>query len=322
MGRIDVAAKKYLNNVNVAVDIIHLMLPGLEVNPEDLEYTDPSYVVVDSDGKLHEYHRDVEIKVKSQQNTNESPLVIGIEPHTYNDNSLLLRGISYDAMHFQKQIEEFRKTHEQLKDYDKDSFLSKITIEDVFDDPHTIFFWLGLKPFTGARTKSELLHWSPIRKKLFTDEILLILEPANLDDGTIMRLQSDLREVLSALKYAQKRKELDRIIHLPGFRRVSWEAAILLKLILNIDVRITKEKDGTIDMCRAIDEMKEISLAQGIGIGTKRGREEGIEIGTSNTRKEIAKNFLRLGLSVTDVAENTGLKLSTVEELKKNILKS
>ncbi len=86
----------------------------------------------------------------------------------------------------------------------------------------------------------------------------------------------------------------------------------------------------TIDMCRAIYEMKEISLAQGIGIGTKRGREEGIgigtirgiEIGTSNTRKEIAMNFLRLGLSVTDVAENTGLKLSTVEELKKNILKS
>ena len=53
--------------------------------------------------------------------------------------------------------------------------------------------------------------------------------------------------------------------------------------------------------------------------GKRQGREEGREEGEKNKAIEIARNGLRKGLSVDDVAEITGLSIEEVVSLKENL---
>ena len=51
----------------------------------------------------------------------------------------------------------------------------------------------------------------------------------------------------------------------------------------------------------------------------RRGKQEGIQQGTFETKLETAKKFLAMGLTFKQVAEGTGLPLETVEEIAKDI---
>ncbi len=51
----------------------------------------------------------------------------------------------------------------------------------------------------------------------------------------------------------------------------------------------------------------------------KEGMEKGIEKGILEGKKKAAKNFLKLGLTVKQVAEAAELSIEEVEQLKKEI---
>ena len=53
---------------------------------------------------------------------------------------------------------------------------------------------------------------------------------------------------------------------------------------------------------------------EGLEEGEAKGRAEGLAEGETNKAKEVARNFLAMGLSVEQVAQGTGL---SVEEIKK-----
>ncbi|MCL6576128.1 hypothetical protein [Kyrpidia sp.] len=50
------------------------------------------------------------------------------------------------------------------------------------------------------------------------------------------------------------------------------------------------------------------------------GRKEGREEGDRGARKELAKNFLRMGLTGGQAAEGTGLSLEEVEGIRREML--
>ena len=50
----------------------------------------------------------------------------------------------------------------------------------------------------------------------------------------------------------------------------------------------------------------------------RRGKQEGIQQGTFETKLETARKFLAMGLNFEQVAEGTGLPLETVEEIAKS----
>ncbi len=54
---------------------------------------------------------------------------------------------------------------------------------------------------------------------------------------------------------------------------------------------------------------------EGISLGISRGREEGIELGILKTKRETAKSFKMLGVSIEQIAQATGLSIEEIEQL-------
>ena len=57
------------------------------------------------------------------------------------------------------------------------------------------------------------------------------------------------------------------------------------------------------------------SHEDGIRIGNQIGFERGVECGKESTTMKIAKSLLKYGMSVADIAKNTGLTQKQVKEL-------
>lgn len=62
----------------------------------------------------------------------------------------------------------------------------------------------------------------------------------------------------------------------------------------------------------------EKALEKGEKIGIEKGRAEGITEGERKKAIETAKNFLKMGLSIEQVAQGTGLSVAEIENLKQN----
>ena len=59
---------------------------------------------------------------------------------------------------------------------------------------------------------------------------------------------------------------------------------------------------------KEIEENKHVKIA----------REQGIEIGKEQNKKEIAKSMLRKGYSINEIAEISGLTMEAINDLKEN----
>ena len=80
-------------------------------------------------------------------------------------------------------------------------------------------------------------------------------------------------------------------------------------------VRFFKErKEGVLIMCKAMEDMRNQSLREGLEIGRKQGLQEGMEKGVIKGRAEVALRMLKLGKYTLD--EISALSELSVEEVK------
>ena len=76
--------------------------------------------------------------------------------------------------------------------------------------------------------------------------------------------------------------------------------------------RLMEEREDAIrNYAAAMSQAKEEGLAE----GEAKGREEGEKIGERKKAIETARNFFKMGLSVEQVAQGTGLSIAEVEAL-------
>ena len=68
-------------------------------------------------------------------------------------------------------------------------------------------------------------------------------------------------------------------------------------------------------MCKAIDDMRKESKAEGIAEGEARGKAEGIAEGKANTIKENIKTMHKNGFDVETIARALSLDLCFVKEV-------
>ena len=59
---------------------------------------------------------------------------------------------------------------------------------------------------------------------------------------------------------------------------------------------------------------------RGIALGIEQGIERGAEQGAETKAVEIALKFLKMGLSVEQIADGTGLSVEEIEEIRDNSL--
>ncbi len=100
-----------------------------------------------------------------------------------------------------------------------------------------------------------------------------LIAPYEMEPAAFERFQSGFGQVMESVKYSNNRQMLeDMWLNSDRFEKVDRGTAELIRTLTDVEIKLDK-KEGTVNMCKAVDEMREDYLRQ----GREKGREEGRE---------------------------------------------
>lgn len=203
--------------------------------------------------------------------------IIGIENQHYIDNSMVIRSLCYDALEYDKQLQQHKRQHRKLKDLSSKEYLSGVSPSDSYAPVITFV----LKTFEDniPTDLHSLINFNrfdkntaTLLKKYTNNYIINIIDIRAIDYN---KCTTDLKQVLGFLANDKNidslkdfiRNNKDAFQSLPedayeAISALSGESALL-------DIKNHSErKGGSVNMCKALDDMRNIARQE--------GREEGI----------------------------------------------
>ena len=241
----------------------------------------------------------------------------------------------YDAMNYAGQVKETARAHRRdmkkakdkgikgeskaktpgdspLRKPDSGEFLGGFWKEDRLIPSVTVTVYFGNEEWDGPLSLFDMMDATDPKLFACMDNYhVRLIAPALMPDSEIEKFQSNLREVLLFIKYSKDKEKLRRILksNEKRFKEVERRAADVIEVITNQRIKYD-EKEMKIDVCQAIEEMREESQREGEKIGEERGR----QIGALENARENARNFYRLGVEIGKIAEGVGYDLDTVKQ--------
>ena len=114
-----------------------------------------------------------------------------------------------------------------------------------------------------------------------------LITPRGLSDIEIDEFQTSLREIMRYIKYSNDKKKLEEILNTEQrFKNVERSAVEIINAVTKLNMKIEEGKES-VDMCLAIQEMKEESRNVGELEGAITFAKE---LGIS--REEVKKSFM------------------------------
>ena len=90
---------------------------------------------------------------------------------------------------------------------------------------------------------------------------------------------------------------------------------LLAEYDYDVDIAVQREEEREIALQEGVAKGFSLGEAKGFSIGITQGKQEGISEGAYQKAIEDAQNLKRLGVSISIIAEATGLSKEEVEKL-------
>ena len=204
---------------------------------------------------------------------------------------MVIRSLCYDALEYDKQLKEHKRRHRRKKDLPSHEYLSGTSSSDCYYPVITFV----LKTFEGniATDLHSLIHFdeydentSKLLKKYTNNYIINIIDIHDID---YTKCTTDLKQIFGFLAHDKNLDELEQFVNenCKEFSSLSEEAydsisALSRETGLLQHKIYDKHQGGTINMCKALEDMRNIArnegISEGISIGHQSGLEEGIRI--------------------------------------------
>jgi len=194
--------------------------------------------------------RDVIKEVRENDNTGLLACIAGVENQTELSRIMPARVMRYDGREYVHQGEDLCSTvEEKIAGMPSDSYLIPIvTVVINFSD----------RKWDQPRSIHELIYPKYRGKELMKyvpDYFINVLDPYDMEDEEIERMESNLREVMYTVKYSSDKEKLAEIVRSSRrFSDLDAETANFIEHFGNI--KLNRNERGGYDMCRAIQEMK------------------------------------------------------------------
>ena len=141
-----------------------------------------------------------------------------------------------------------------------------------------------------------------------------LITPSGLSDIQIDEFQTNLREIMRYIKYSNDKKKLEEILSTEQrFKNVERSAVEIINAVTKSNMKIEEGKES-VDMCLAIQEMKEESRIEGRNEGIIEGRNVGELEGAITFAKE-------LGISREEVKKSFMVKYKKSEQETEELMK-
>lgn len=221
-------------------------------------------------------------------------VMIGIENQSEINYTMPVRIMGYNFLGYDRQIKELQKIHRQKNDLKPGAeFLSGISASDRLKPTFTYVLYYGTEPWSGPNSLFELIDWSDIPndlRKCIADYPIKVVDLRHLEDSE--KLHSDARLLIGFLKRSENVNDLKNYVkdNEREFSALPDDTIELISVLTKSENLLTSKDDymneeGAIDMCKALEDLKE------------EGRQEGLEHG----QKTFITNLLKKGISDTEI---------------------
>ena len=186
----------------------------------------------------------------------------------------------YDFINLAGQVTKSAAIHKASSDKSVkptgDEFLSGFWKSDRLLPVMTVVVYFGSEMWDGPMCLSEMYTDCDAELlKYVADYRINLITPMNLTDHEIDGFQTGMREIMRYIKYSNDRKAIDSILKTDRrFKSVERRAVEIINAATNSKIKFEQGKE-TVDMCLAIQEMREESRIKGRIEGRNEGRIEG-----------------------------------------------
>ena len=130
-----------------------------------------------------------------------------------------------------------------------------------------------------------------------------MIDPMEMSDNDLQKLNSSLREVLAYIKYQRDKARMEKLLNEDSkFSCLETNAALVINAMTNAGIAIDPNKEA-VNMCEAIRQMVD----------------EGIMLGEKQRALDIARRMIEMKYSKEQIVDITKLTKQEVEELSKTI---
>ena len=247
---------------------------------------------------------------------------LGTELQTHVHYAMPVRNQLYDAIEYYNQMEETALRHRtegtERKDAGEDSgaFLSGFRREDRLIPVFTLTVYFGPEPWEGPLSLHDMMEVrDPEVLKNIPDYRIQLIEPAGLSRSDMEKFRSSFREVMGCIKYSEGEKALEEFMKDNPRMNMDIRAARVIGTMTGTDIEYSEEKEGKINMCKAIEDMMRYSEEKGLEKGKTEGQKEERTIRLDSFAKQVKAGKMR----AEDVAEGFGIPVEQVNAAVANI---
>lgn len=230
--------------------------------------------------------------------------IIGIENQETMDYSIPLRNMSYDVDAYERQAKKIRKeTRKKYNGLSAGEYLYGFKKDDKLLPAVTFILYSGSKAWEGPKTLHEILDFTDIPeglKEMVADYQINLVEIRELEDTSVFK--TDVKQVFDFIRCSNDENALKELVEADDYYKNMEEDAFDVAVQYTnatelIEAKEYYEKDGEVDMCKALTDLIES------------GRQEGRQEEMANTERERQR---------ADAAEIEVLRLrEEIERLKK-----
>ncbi len=311
MGKKDTLTKEFMRQPDIFADAFNLALfDGRPViRPEQLHPLDSVETAVPygekGAGLPVQKQRDVLKYWSAMEDDSAVYVILGLENQSSLQYAMPVKAMVYDALQYAAQVEEAARSHrdkgkeetsyvptgaEYLSGFYKTDRLVPVITLVVSFTPQAWDAPMSLHDlFLPALRDTQILSFVP-------DYRINLLSPASMQGDELERLKTDLRTVFLFIRYSQDREQLRRIIENdPRFHTLDRTAAEVINATTGAKIDLSG-KEKKINMCKAIQEMREIEFAQGHSLGREEGVQEGLQQGLRQGIQEGRQQGIQEGI--------------------------
>ena len=212
-----------------------------------------------------------------------------------------------------------RKHNELSSVHTSGEYLSGFLKDDTLAPVITLVIYFGLTPWDGPRSLHEMMAVKNQHLLSFVPDYQIhLLEPNCISDNDLQKFSTNLRVVMGYIKYANDKRKLAAFIHDNPRMIIERNAAMVISTATRTTINIP-EKEESIDMCKAIEEMladaiaegKNAGLLEGKAAGLLEGKSAGLIEGQFQSLAALVKDGL---LDINEAAKRANMSVEEFEE--------
>ncbi len=297
----DSLTREYISQPNVFAEIFnYLIYGGVQViQPGQLTEADTRQtLVLDRKGrtKTLERYRDLFRKLVAKTDGEKVLALLGIENQTEIDYGMPARIMLYDAISYDILM---RKAWQDIRASGwRGPFTSSLPREGLVKPVITGVIYFGTTPWDAPVSLREMIDFPDESfRSLVPDYRINLMAPAFIPESHLGLFQTDLPLLARFLRCAGDGQSLERLLESDAsFHGVNGLTAGVMNELTNLCLQINKTEEKT-DMCKAIDDIRRKSRAEGITEGIATGRAEGIATGRAEEQAAIIAQIIRYQLT-------------------------